>query len=113
MSQVVAAVTAADSRVTDVSAEKSTSGLSTGWIVDVVLDGADPVSSDELGEMLLAVRHAGDRDPGHVHLFATDASGVSFDLATPAEALGLRYTDVGAGIGVVRSAIDEALGTGE
>ncbi len=111
MSQVVTAIKAADSRVTEASAEKSISGLSSGWVVDVVLKGAEPVSSDELSELLLAVRHAGDRDPSHVHLYATDESGASLDLTSAADALGLRYGDVGAGIGVVRSAIDETLGS--
>lgn len=113
MSEVVSAVTAADPRVARASAEKSIDGLSSGWIVDVVLSGNEPVTPDELSALLLAARHAGDRDPGHIDLFATDEVGASFDLTAAADTLGLRYSSIGAGIGVPADLLDDALGTGE
>lgn len=113
VADVVAAVKAADPRVVTASAEKSTSGMASGWVVDVVLSGTGGVSADELGQLLLAARHAGDRDPAHVDLFAKDEKGSSLDLAAAADELGVRYTSVGAGIGVMRSAIDETLGARE
>lgn len=112
VSQVVDAVTAADPRVTRASAERSLDGFSSGWTVDVVLSGTDPVSPDELSALLLAARHAGDRDPGHIDLFATDQSGSSFDLTASADELGLRYSNFGSGIGVTRDFIDKTLGSG-
>ena len=112
MSDVVEAVESADARVTDVKVEKSTDGLSVGWAVDVVLDGDDAVSPEELSALLLAVRHAGDRDTGHVDLFATTSTGASLDLTAPADALDLRYSNISTGIGVLRTAIDDALGEG-
>ena len=112
MTDVVEAVEDADARVTDVKVEKSTDGLSVGWAVDVVLEGADAVTPEELSALLLAIRHAGDRDPGHVDLFATSPTGAAFDLQAPADALGLRYSNISTGIGVVRTAIDDALGAG-
>lgn len=112
-SQVVAAVTAADPRVVDASAETSTSGFSSGWVVDVVLSGTEAVSSDELSALLLAARHAGDRDPGHIHLFATNQDGGSFDLTAAAQALDMPYTNVGAGLGVTSDEIDDALGAAQ
>lgn len=109
--EVAAAVTAAGERVTQASAEKSIDGMSWGWTVDVVLSGSDPVTPDELSALLLAARHAGDLDPGHVDLFATDETGASFDLTAAADELGLRYSDIGAGIGVPSDLLDDALGT--
>lgn len=113
VSEVVAAVTAADPRVVRASAEKSTSGMASGWVVDVVLAGPEAVSADELGRLLLAARRAGDRDPAHVDLFAKDENGSSLDLTAAADELGVRYISVGAGIGVMRNAIDETLGARE
>lgn len=112
VSDVVAAVTAADARVVRASAEKSIDGLSSGWVVDVVLSGTDPVTPDELGTLLSAARHAGDRDPGHIDLFATDKGGTSFDLTAAADTLGLRYSNIGAGIGVPTDLLDDVLGAG-
>lgn len=113
VSQVGEAVTAADQRVVSVSADKSVDGLSWGWTLDIVLSGSEPVTSDELGNVLKAARHAGDLDPGHVDVFATDEGGSSFDLTTAADGLGLRYSKVGAGISVPREMLDDTLGTGE
>ncbi|GAA3032321.1 hypothetical protein GCM10010462_19050 [Microbacterium dextranolyticum] len=111
-SKVVAGVTAADSRVVSASAKQSVSGFSFGWLIDLVLSGDAPVSSKELSAVLLAARHAGDPDPGHLYLYATDEAGASLDLSTAASELGIRYSTMGDGIGVVRDAIDDALGTG-
>jgi hypothetical protein len=110
--QVVSAVKAADDRVVDASARKIVTGLSWGWYVDVVLSGTEPVTPDELGAMLLAARHAGDGDPAEVDIDATDEQGDVVDLTAAADGLGVRYSEIGAGIGVLRDAIDDALGAG-
>ncbi|UAJ77984.1 hypothetical protein IT072_11860 [Leifsonia sp. ZF2019] len=90
--------------------EEGVSGTGYGWSVDVVLSGDEPVTPEELSALLLAARRAGDRDPTLIDLFATSPSGASLDLTSPADDLGVRYAEVGARIGVVRSAIDDALG---
>jgi hypothetical protein len=79
-------------------------------VVEVVLSGTDSVSASELGRLLLAARQAG--DPADVDLYAKDEKGSSLDLTAAADDLGVRYATVGAGIGVMRSAIDETLGSG-
>lgn len=109
---VVSAVTSADARVVSATAEQGVSGSSFGWIVDVTVSGEDPVTSDELSALLLAARHAGTRDPGHVDLYAKSQAGASLDLTAAADQLGIRYVTIGDGIGVVRDAIDDTLGTG-
>ncbi|MDR6198479.1 ABC-type oligopeptide transport system substrate-binding subunit [Microbacterium sp. SORGH_AS428] len=110
-SDVVSAVKAAGPRVVDASAERTVTGLSWGWLVDAVLSGNEPVTPDELGAILLAARRAGGADPSDVDLFAKDESGTSLDLTAPADQLGLRYANIGAGIGVMRSEIDAVLGS--
>ncbi len=112
-SEVVDAVTSADPRVARASAEKSMDGLSAGWTIDVVLSGSEPVTADELSNLLLAARHASDFDPGHIDLFATGEGGTSFELTAAADELGLRYSAVGAGIAVPTDLLDDALGSGE
>lgn len=112
LATVVAAVTAADDRVIQVSAEESVDGFSFGWTIDVVLAGSEPVTPDELSALLLAARHAGDDNPGHLNLFATDKAGEVVDLTAAADGLGLRYSDFGSGIAVTRDLLDDALGTG-
>lgn len=110
LSTVVAAVTGADERVTHASAQKSVSGLSSGWVVDIVLSGSEPVTPDEFRALLLAARHAGDYNPSHVDIFATDEAGEVVDLTAAADALGLRYSEVGSGVGIMRNAIVATLG---
>lgn len=113
LAQVVAAVKAADDRVTEASAEESVDGLSSGWTVDIVLSGSGPATSDELRDLLLAARHAGGHNPGHVDFFATDEGGEVVDLTAAADELGIRYSGIGSGIGATRDAIDDALGAGQ
>lgn len=107
---VAEAVREADGRVTDVTVQKSTSGLSTGWEVDVVLDDSSPVPVDELTALLLAIRRAGDADPGHIYLLATDPAGSPVDLTAAADELGIAWSEFSTGIGVVRTALDGVFG---
>jgi hypothetical protein len=107
--QVAAAVEAADPRVTEVAVEKSTDGFSSGWAVDVIVEGDAPVTADELSALLLAVRHAGG-DPGHVDLYAETAGGRAIDLTAAADDRGLWWSNISTGIAVTRDAIDDTLG---
>jgi len=111
-SAVVSAVEAADSRVASATVEQGQSGFSSGWIVEVVMSGDDPVTSDELSALLLAARHAGSREPGHIDLFTKSQSGASLDLTAAADQLGILYSKIGDGIDVSSDGIDDALGTG-
>lgn len=111
-SAVVSAVEAADARVVSATAEQGVSGFSFGWIVEVVVSGDDPVTSDELSALLLGARHAGSREPGHVDLFVKSQAGASLDLTAAADQLGIRYSRIGDGIDVNSDAIDDTLGTG-
>lgn len=107
---VISAVKAAHERVVDASARKIVTGLSWGWHVEVVLSGTEAVTSDQLGALLLAARQAGEQDPAEVDIDAADERGEVVDLEAAADDLGIRYVEIGSGIGVTRDAIDDTLG---
>ncbi|MFC7925901.1 hypothetical protein [Microbacterium laevaniformans] len=103
---------AADSRVASATVAQGQSGFSSGGIVEVVMSGEDPVTSDGLSARLLAARHAGSREPGHIDLFTKSQSGASLDLTAAADQLGILYSKIGDGIDVSSGGINDALGTG-
>lgn len=106
---VVAAVKQADTRAVDVSVTSSISGLSSGWSIDVVLSGADPVTARELGDILRAARDANKREPGHIWLYATGKDGSSIDLTAAADELGMSG-QIGPGIMVSSTEMDDGFG---
>ncbi|MBF4635822.1 hypothetical protein ITJ38_15535 [Agreia pratensis] len=105
----MAAVKQADTRAVDVSVTSSISGLSSGWSIDVVLSGADPVTARELGDILRAARDANKREPGHIWLYATGKDGSSIDLTAAADELGMSG-QIGPGIMVSSTEMDDGFG---
>ena len=107
---VVTAVRQADERVVDVHVQESISGFASGWTIDIVLSGADPVTAQEYGDILRVARDANQREPDYIDLFATSEDGSSFDLTAPADELGITYTGIGAGVSTTSIAMDDAFG---
>lgn len=68
------------------------------------------MTPDELGALLLAARGANGQDPAEIDIDATDEAGEVVDLTAAADALDIRYVEIGTGIGVMRDAIDDTLG---
>lgn len=110
---VVAAVGALGGRITAADAEIKQSGLSSGWLVNVEVDGTTPLSASELETILRAIREASDFDAVDVSVIAfvrQDGSRVAVDIRAAATELGLDWGKFGAGIVVVRHDLDALLG---
>ena len=110
---VVAAVGALGGRITAVDAEVVQSGLASGWVVNVEVDGSWPLSAPELEAILRATRAAGDFDAVDISVIAytpQDGTRVGVDVRSAATELGLDWTKFGAGIVVVRHDLTSLLG---
>lgn len=110
---VVAAVGALGGRITAVDAEIVQSGLSSGWLVNVEVDGTAPLTASELEAILRAIRDASDFDAVDVSVIAfarQDGSRVAVDIRAAATELGLDWGTFGAGIVLVRHDLDALLG---
>jgi hypothetical protein len=100
-------------RITAVDAEIKQSGLSSGWLVNVEVEGTTPLSASELEAILRAIREASDFDAVDVSVIAfvrQDGSRVAVDIRAAATELGLDWGKFGAGIVVVRHDLDALLG---